>query len=352
MIEREAVTVTHLPEVGEASLLRRLGAEFIGTLLLVAIGAGSIIAILQVTAQTVARMAAASEAAGQPFGPGQGDFYGELIGGDVVGVALAFGLTLAVLIYAFGGVSGGHFNPAVTFALALARRFRWTDVAPYWLAQCLGAILGALVIGGIYGDAGITTGGRDLLFGATALADGVDVWQALLSEAVITFILMTAIMAIAIDPRAPKGWSGLIIGLALAAGILFTGAATGGSANFARSLGPLVASMLPMYDGFDAAWEIFKNDLWIYAVGTFVGAAAAALLYESITGLERLAPAPGPGAATPAGDTLLGGVDEATVTGDVHGGPGGTVAGDVHGGPGGGDDAPNPGSAGPYKGPR
>ena len=88
----------------------------------------------------------------------------------------------------------------MTFALALSRRFDWKDVAPYWVAQCLGAIVGALVISGIYGDAGIASS-----FGSTLVAPGIDIPQAILAEAAITFVLVTAIMAIAIDPGPLKG---------------------------------------------------------------------------------------------------------------------------------------------------
>lgn len=332
MVEHETVRVTQVPEAGEAPLFRRLAAEFIGTMLLVAIGGGAAVVLTLGPLQGVQRLIE-----GQMIPPEQTGLFSEFLAngfGDILGVALAFGLILAVLIYAFGGVSGGHFNPAVTFALGLARRFSWKDVPLYWVAQCAGAVLGALIIGGIYGDSAVTFEDTNILLGATTVSDSVTFWQALLSEAAIGFVLMTAIMAIAVDPRAPKGWSGLIIGLSLTAGILLTGAATGGSANFARSLGPFVASWIPgLYEAEGIPW----SDLGVYALGPLIGAAAAALLYESITGLERLAPAPGPGAATPA-NTLLGGVDG--------------VDGDVHGGPGGGDDSPNPGSAGPYKGPR
>jgi glycerol uptake facilitator protein len=215
---------------------------------------------------------------------------------DVFGVAFAFATALAALIYAFGGVSGAHFNPAVTFALAVSRRFRWREVPLYWVVQCLGGIAGAFVVAGIYGQDGAAFGGTDILFGATTLQ--VDWAQALLAEALISFILVTAIMAVAVDPRAPKGWSGLIIGLALAGGILVTSAATGGSANFARSLGPFVASL--RYDTGGIPW----NDLWVYLGGPLVGAAAAALVYEGVTGLETASPAPQPGAATGAGTEL------------------------------------------------
>jgi glycerol uptake facilitator protein len=333
MAEHDELTVA---EEGEAPLLRRLGAEFVGALLLVAVGAGAAVVLalgplrgLQSITEQVPE--------GQPLDAFNNALFTQLLGnnlGDNLGVAIAFGFVLAVLIYALGGVSGAHFNPAVTFALALARRFSWTEVPLYWVAQILGGVAGALVIGGIYGESAVTFEGTDLLLGATVLGPDVTAAQAVLAEAVITFILMTAIMAIAVDPRAPKGWSGLVIGISLTAGILLTGAATGGSANFARSFGPLFVSWLPMYDAGSIPW----GDLWIYALGPIVGAAAAALLYESITGLERFSPAPQPGAATPTGGALLGGVDDGVTTTDPHSGPGG------------GDDAPNT-PQGPYSGP-
>jgi glycerol uptake facilitator protein len=207
-------------------------------------------------------------------------------------VALAFAFALTVLIYAFGGVSGAHFNPAVTFALAVARRFKWSELPLYWVAQVAGAVAGAFVVAGIYGQNGAAFNGADILFGATVVSPDVTQWQAILAEAFIAFILMTAIMAVAVDHRAPKGWSGLIIGLGLAGGILVTSQATGGSANFARSLGPFVASLV--YDVENIPW----SDLIVFAVGPLIGAAAAALVYESLTGLERSAPSPEPGAAT------------------------------------------------------
>lgn len=285
-------------ETGEASLLRRLGAEFVGTTVFVAIGTGAA-TVLAMGPMT--RLGQLPEPA--PTGP-EAAFYQVLFGasfGDVLGVALAFATALAVLVYALGGVSGAHFNPAVTVSLAVARRFKWADVAPYILVQCVGGIVGAFVVAGIYGENGASFGGQDILFGATMIADDVKIASALLSEAFIGFILVTAIMAIAVDPRAPKGWSGLVIGLALGAGILVTAAATGGSANFARSLGPFVASLL-----YETTGEIPWDDLLVYAGGPLIGGAAAALVYESVTGLESVAPAPRPGAATPPGDEIIG----------------------------------------------
>lgn len=278
----------HPIDNAEATLGRRLLAEFVGTLLFVAAGTG-VATVLGLG--PIKALGGLSEVLGGD--PGQEAVFGSLLGnnlGDTLAVALTFAFALSTLVYALGGISGAHFNPAVTFGLAVARRFSWREVGPYWVVQILGAIAGAFVIAGIYGR-GDPNGGQ-VLFGATTIADGVNQAQGLLAEAFITFLLMTAIMAIAVDPRAPKGFSGLVIGTALAAGILVTGAATGGSANFARSLGPFVASLF--YDTPDIPWA----DLIIYAAGPLIGAAAAALVYESVSGLELVSPAPKPGAAT------------------------------------------------------
>lgn len=302
-------------EEGQASLLRRLGAEFIGTTVFVAIGTGAATALV---AGPLKKLEALPEIALQA--PDQEEFYRVLFGGglgDVLGVAFAFATALAVLVYALGGVSGAHFNPAVTVSLAVARRFRWADVLPYILVQCIGGIAGAFIVAGIFGEAGAVLREVDILFGATTVPEDIEFVNALLAEAFIGFILVTAIMAVAVDPRAPKGWSGLVIGLGLAAGILVTAAATGGSANFARSLGPFVAS-LP-YDPGKIPWD----DLLVYGLGPLIGGMAAALVYESVTGLETVAPAPRPGAATPPSDEIIGDnglIDEAGTTN--LGGPG------------------------------
>ena len=281
----------------QASLLRRAAAEFVGTALLVAVGAG--------TATTLAlgplrRLEGLKSVFGSsPTAAANNKVFGTLLGtagaslGDVLGVAVAFAFILAVLVYALGGVSGGHFNPAVTFALACVRRFKWTEIPIYWVAQCVGGIGGAFLIAMMYGADGASFKGTDIMFGATVYHQSTtSFYQGLATEALITFILMTAIMAIAIDVRAPKGWSGLVIGFALGAGVLIGGPATGGSANFARSLGPFVASL--RYDVTSIPW----HDLALYAAGPIIGAVAAAFVYESVTGMELAAPAPEPGSAT------------------------------------------------------
>jgi glycerol uptake facilitator protein len=283
-------------------LLRRLLAEFVGTLLLVAVGTGTATVLAAGPLLRLKELTATIPAAQQATFSQQ---FGALLAnnlGDVFPVAFAFATVLAVIVYAFGGISGAHVNPAVTFSLAIVRRFRWVDVPAYWVAQILGGIAGAFIVAGIYGQNGAAVGSTDILFGATRIAPNINDYQAILAEAFITFVLVIAIMAIAIDPRAPKGWSGLVIGLALGAGILITSAATGGSANFARSLGPFVASLV--YNTKSIPW----SDLYVYAVGPLIGGAAAALIYEGISGLETVSPAPRPGAATPldpSGNELL-----------------------------------------------
>ena len=276
-------------EVG-ASLGRRLLAEFVGTLILVAVGTGAATVLLLGPARALGGIS-------QQLGgdPNQEAVFGALLGnnlGDVLALAFAFALVLSTMVYAFGGISGGHFNPGVTFALALSRSFRWGAVAPYWISQCLGAIAGTAIVAGLFKSP--DPGGASVLFGGTTLAPDLSLWQGLLAEALVGFVLVTAIMAMAVDRRAPKGWSGLVIGLSLGAGMLVTFGLTGGSGNFARSLGPFAVSML-----FDAAPKIPWGDLVIYAAGPLIGGAAAALVYESVTGLERTSTAPHPGAATP-----------------------------------------------------
>jgi glycerol uptake facilitator protein len=308
---------------GQAPLVRRLAAEFLGTLLLVAVGAGAATVLLSGPALRFDELATGEALSGAPQ---EQVVFNQIFANslsDTLPVAFAFAIILAVLVYALGGVSGGHFNPAVTFAMASIRRFKWVDVPLYWITQCAGGVAGAFVVAGIYGQNGaalvssvpeidpatgqplgdleVTT---DILFGATKVAQDLDIWNAILAEALITYILVTAIMAIAVDKRAPKGWSGLIIGLALGGGILVTAAATGGSANFARSLGPFVASMV--YEVGEIPW----SDLIVYAAGPLIGAVAAAFVYEGVTGLERVSPAPSPGAATPEPEALLDEVGE------------------------------------------
>lgn len=229
----------------QAALTRRLAAEAIGTAMLVLFGTGSVIAALTLGQGTL-------DYAGLGF------------------ISLAFAIVVALVIYGFGPVSGAHINPAVTFALALTRRFPWREVGPYVAVQLAGAAVGSLLVVVIFG-----TGAADQGLGMTSVADGVSGGQAVVAEALGTFLLMFTIMAVAVDSRAPLGWAGFLIGLAVLGAILLIGPQTGGSLNPARTFGPdLVSSVF----GGDTRWA----DLIVYVVGPLAGATAAAFLYDFV----------------------------------------------------------------------
>ncbi|MGC7102545.1 MIP/aquaporin family protein [Amycolatopsis lurida] len=224
----------------DVSLVRRLLAELAGTAMLCLFGIGAAVSV------------AAAGAGGQ----------GLLI------VALAHGLALAVAIYAFGSVSGGHFNPTVTLALAARGRFAWREVPAYLVAQLAGGILGAALVYAAYGETATTAG-----LGATTFGADIGYAQAILAEAIGAFILVTAVFALAVAPTAPKGVHGIGIGLALAAQIMVFGPLTGASVNLARTLGPDTVLSLA---GESAAW----SQLAAYLVGPLVGGLAAAFVCD------------------------------------------------------------------------
>ena len=245
-----------------SALFHRLLAETVGTAMLVLVGAGSVVATLTVDGQV--------GYAGLGF------------------ISLAFAIVVAVVIYGFGPVSGAHINPAVTLSLAVTRRFPWAEVIPYILAQVVGAIVGALLIVAMFG-----TDSVDLGLGATTLADGVPYWQGIVAEALGTFVLLYAVMALAVDSRAPLGWAGLMIGLAVAAAILLIAPITGGSLNPARTFGPyLVVTMF----GGSIPW----SDLGVYLIGPVIGGIAAVLLYDFVAQTQAASRQPEEAAFTPA----------------------------------------------------
>jgi len=225
-------------------LPRRLLAEALGTGLLVLFGAGSVLAALT-------------------LGNGKLDFAGLGM------IALAFGLVIAVAIYAFGTTSGAHINPAVTVSLAATGRFPWAEVPAYIAAQLVGAFGGALLLLATF------SGAADMGTGQTALADGVSFGRGVVTEAAGTFLLVTAIMALAVDRRAPGGWAGLMIGLSVTCAIIVFGPVTGASLNPARSLGPVLATAI---GGGDPQWA----DYPVYVLGPLIGGVLAAFAYDAI----------------------------------------------------------------------
>ena len=246
-----AVMATQLP--------RRLLAELIGTALLVLFGAGSVVAALK-------------------LGEGRLDYP------SLGMIALAFGLIIAIVIYGFGTTSGAHINPAVTVSLAVVRRFPWREVPAYVVAQLAGGVLGGLLVVAVFGAPVATRGGG---VGSTTLADGTGYVRGTVAEIIGTFLLLFTIMALAVDRRAPAGWAGLIIGLAVTTDILMIGPVTGASMNPARTFGPYLTNT---FFGGSTPWAEF----FVYVIGPLVGGVLAAVAYDLIARPVREVPAEAP----------------------------------------------------------
>jgi MIP family channel proteins len=193
------------------------------------------------------------------IGAGAGALAGSNAGG-IVSVALAHGLALMVVVYAWGSISGAHVNPAVSFSLALTGRLGWGKAVRYWVAQLLGAAVAGYLLRFLLG----TTGS----LGMTLPAASVGSLQAVVVEAVLTFFLVAAVYGSAVAGRNGNA-AGLAIGLVLTMDILMGGSLTGASMNPARTFGPALAMM-----NFD--------QIWIYLVGPFLGGGLAAVVYERL----------------------------------------------------------------------
>lgn len=226
------------------SLRSRVTAECVGTFWLVFGGCGS--AVL---------------AAGFPE-----------LGIGFVGVALAFGLTVLTMAYAIGHISGAHLNPAVTVGLATGGRFAWSDVVPYIVSQVVGAVLASSVL---Y----LIASGKDGFslsagFAANGFAEhspgGYSMLAALVAEIVLTAMFLVVILG-ATDKRAPAGFAGLAIGLALTLIHLIGIPVTNLSVNPARSTGPAV---------FVGGWALAQ--LWLFWLAPMIGAVLGAVVYKGI----------------------------------------------------------------------
>ena len=205
----------------------RLGAEAVGTFMLVVIGPGA-------AAVNLHTEGAVSH----------------------VGVALSFAFVIVAGVYALGHISGAHFNPAVTAGFWLSGRFPGRDVIPYVLAQLGGATAGALFLRAVLG--------ADVR--AAVTVPHVVVFSAFLVEVVLTFFLMLVIMAVATDHRVASPAAGLAVGLTVGFDALMGGPLTGASMNPARSLGPAVAAGM---------WEAH----WLYWGGPLLGAGLGVVTY-------------------------------------------------------------------------
>jgi aquaporin Z len=224
-------------------VLSKLSGEFLGTFWLVLGGCGSAV------------LAAAFPVLGIGF----------------VGVSPAFGLTVLTGVYALGPISGGHFNPAVTVGLWAGGRFRGRDVLGYVIAQVLGAIAGA---GVLYVIASGKTGWEVGRFAANGYGEyspgGYSLTSALVTEIVMTFMFLIVILG-ATHRRAPVGFAGIAIGLALTLIHLISIPVTATSVNPARSTGPAL---------FVGGWAI--SQLWLFWLAPIVGALVAGGVYLSL----------------------------------------------------------------------
>jgi len=222
--------------------LRRCVAEFIGAFTLIFVGAGAIM-----------------------LGSSAG----------LVGIALAHGLAIAVMVSAVGHISGGHFNPAITFGFLITRRMAPRLAGGYWVSQFTGAAAAALLLKWIFPTPAVDAA----KLGVPILNDQIGAGRGLVLEMIMTFFLVWVVFATAADPRGTfKAIAGLAIGLTITMDIFVGGPLTGAAMNPARAFGPQLVQN---------AW----SDGWLWYVGPVVGAAAAALLYEWFY-LRPLAPVP------------------------------------------------------------
>src|SRR6059058_4927646 len=210
----------------EESVLRRGVAEFIGTFTLIFIGGGA----------------------------------GIVSGQDIVAVALANGLAIGIMVSNLGHISGGHFNPAITLGFVATRRITLRLAVTYWISQFAGAIAAAAILRGLFSHA-------DFL-GAVPHAAGFGAGKGLVVELILTFFLVWAVFATAVDPRgAFKSIAGLAIGLTITIDVFMGGPYTGAAMNPARAFGPELIGN-------------FWGEAWIYWVGPIVGALVAGLGYD------------------------------------------------------------------------
>ncbi|MBI2887828.1 MAG: aquaporin [Chloroflexi bacterium] len=224
-------------------------AELIGTFGLIFMGAGSIIATR---------------------------------GQDLTAIAFAHGLAIGLGVLALGKVSGGHFNPAVTIAFLITGRIGAGAAATYVVSQLIGAVLAGFAL--VYFLPPEAVGAAGL--GNPELAKGVQFFNGLLVELVLTFFLVTVIFGTAVDPRGPNLIAGLAIGLTITMDILAAGPITGAAMNPARSFGTAVPGV-----ALGMAGDFFANHL-VYWIGPILGGALAALLYDVLF-MEKDARIPG-----------------------------------------------------------
>jgi len=218
---------------------QKFAAEFLGTFALVFFGAGAICA----------------------------DRYLQSSGGiGLLGIALAHGLAMAIMVSALGHVSGGHFNPAISIGFWVTKRIGTLEVFLYWAAQILGGVAAAFLLKAIIPE----ETWRAVALGTPELVRDFPRLSGMVLEAVTTFFLVLMVFATAVDEKGTfRSIAGFAIGLSITLGILVAGPFTGAALNPARSFGPALAS------SHWANWGV-------YWVGPLAGGFLAGLLYDSL----------------------------------------------------------------------
>lgn len=209
-------------------------AEFIGAFTLTFIGAGAAVAAKQVHDPTL------------------------------IGVAIANGLAIGVMVSAMGHISGAHFNPAITFGFLVTRRIKPALGVLYWIVQFAGAAFAALLVHDLIPH--VST--EAVKLGVPAIGNGVDAASAFGLEAIMTFFLVWVVFASAVDERGTfKSIAGLAIGLTISIDVLFGGPFTGAAMNPSRAFGPQLVGD-------------YWSNAWVWYAGPIAGATVAAVLYE------------------------------------------------------------------------
>jgi len=181
---------------------------------------------------------------------------------SLIGVAIANGLAIGVMVCALGHISGGHFNPAVTFGFLITRKIKPALAVVYWIAQFGGAALAALLVRDLLPRA--TTEAVNL--GVPALGHGVDASSGFLLEAIFTFFLVLVVFGAAVDTRGPfNAVAGLAIGLTISIDVLFGGPFTGAAMNPSRAFGPQLVG-----DHWANGWFLYAGPLLVGTVAALV----------------------------------------------------------------------------------
>jgi aquaporin Z len=231
--------------MSEIKPLKKYVAELIGTMVLVLMGCGSAVI------------------AGKNFA--------DLGGNGTVGISLAFGLAVLVMVYTIGGISGCHINPAISISMLAAGKLSVKDTVGYVAFQCVGAVIGAGLLYGIaFGNPSYSLASNGLGQNGFDLASpaGYSIISAFIAEVVLTFIFLIVIFGATSD-KAPKGFAGIAIGLSLTLIHLVGIPITGTSVNPARSLGPALI-----------VGGTALNQLWLFWVAPIIGGLLAAVVWK------------------------------------------------------------------------